>query len=73
MDLIIVDVCHKYEYVKSDSKNAFRILRPKGWILWPDYRNGWSDVDKYFEELVEKKISLFHIPSTHLVTFISED
>lgn len=38
MDLVFIDSDHTYEFVKSDSDNAFQILRPGGVIVWDDYR-----------------------------------
>ena len=41
MDLVFVDGAHTYEYVRSDSENALRMLSPNGAIVWDDcnYRN----------------------------------
>jgi len=36
-DLILVDACHEYPYVKSDSLNAIRHVRPGGVVIWHDY------------------------------------
>ena len=38
MDLVFIDSDHTYNFVKSDSDNAFEMLRPGGVILWDDYR-----------------------------------
>jgi predicted O-methyltransferase YrrM len=38
IDLVFVDAAHTYEFVLSDSRNAFKLLRHgKGIILWHDY------------------------------------
>jgi predicted O-methyltransferase YrrM len=37
IDLVVVDGDHSYKFVKSDSENAFKLLRPGGMILWDDY------------------------------------
>ena len=36
-DLILIDGCHSYEYAVSDTRNALRVLRPGGAIVWHDY------------------------------------
>lgn len=36
-DLVFIDGCHYREYVKSDTENALRNLRPGGLIVWHDY------------------------------------
>jgi predicted O-methyltransferase YrrM len=36
-DLIFIDGSHEYEYVRQDTANALRVIRPGGLILWHDY------------------------------------
>ena len=36
-DLAFIDGCHDYNYVKSDTDNALKVVRPGGAILWHDY------------------------------------
>ena len=36
MDLIFIDGCHAYDFVKSDTENAFKMLSEKGVIIWHD-------------------------------------
>ena len=41
VDMVFVDGAHSYEYVKSDSQRALRLLRGgRGVILWHDYGTG---------------------------------
>lgn len=50
MDFIFIDGSHSYEYVKSDTQNALKLLRNgKGIIIWHDY--GWSEVIQALNEL----------------------
>ena len=37
VDLVFVDAGHTYDYVKSDTENAFRLIKPGGVILWHDF------------------------------------
>jgi predicted O-methyltransferase YrrM len=57
MDFIFVDGSHSYEYVLADSRNALRLLKHRGVILWHDYvRSGptpWPGVVKAINELHE--------------------
>lgn len=39
MDLVLVDACHLFDYVISDSHAAFRLLGDRGAILWHDFGN----------------------------------
>lgn len=36
-DFAFIDGCHAYNYVKSDTQNVMRIMRPGGIIIWHDY------------------------------------
>lgn len=56
IDLVLVDGNHAYEFVKSDTANAFKMIRPGGVIIWDDYL--WdkkypecADVTRYLDEL----------------------
>ena len=37
MDLVFIDGCHQFEYVKKDSINSFEILNKNGFLVWHDY------------------------------------
>lgn len=41
VDLMFVDGAHSYEYVRSDSDAAYRMVKPGGLILWHDYDSRW--------------------------------
>jgi predicted O-methyltransferase YrrM len=43
IDLVIVDASHNLPYVISDTRNAFRIVRPGGVIVWDDYESMRSE------------------------------
>ncbi|HID72897.1 TPA: class I SAM-dependent methyltransferase [Candidatus Micrarchaeota archaeon] len=36
-DLVFIDGCHTYDYVKSDTENSLKHLGPEGAIIWHDY------------------------------------
>ena len=69
MDLIFVDGSHQYNYVKVDSENAFKMLRPGGVIIWDDYATVHWGVTKALHELFNEK-PLYWIKDTGLVIFI---
>jgi predicted O-methyltransferase YrrM len=71
IDLIFIDGNHLYENVKSDSFNAFRMLRSKGVIIWDDYHAGYPGVMKCLDELAESK-PLVRIAKTRLVVYRSD-
>ena len=37
MDLVFIDAVHTYDRVRSDTLNAFKLLRPGGIVVWDDY------------------------------------
>jgi len=50
-DLVLVDAGYEYDYVKSDTKNALRLLAPEGGLsVWHDFPNT-SGVCAWLEEL----------------------
>jgi predicted O-methyltransferase YrrM len=52
-DIIFIDGCHYYEYVKKDTQNAIRYLKSGGLIIWHDY--GYlKDVSKVVDETADK-------------------
>ena len=52
IDLVFVDASHAYPYVKSDSLQALRLLRPGGGlIVWHDYSRDWPGVIRALDEL----------------------
>jgi len=55
-DMVFVDGCHYFDYVKSDTDNSLRVLRPGGIIVWHDY-GAYQDVSRVVDETA-KTISL---------------
>jgi len=53
MDMVTVDGSHTYRFVRSDSLNAFRMIRPGGVILWHDFESMRSEygVSRFVDEL----------------------
>lgn len=48
-DLVFIDGCHAYDYVRSDTANALKHTTPDGMILWHDYGNK-ADVARAVDE-----------------------
>lgn len=51
MGLVFIDGGHSYDVVKSDSVNAFKMLRPGGVIVWDDYNVDWPGAMQAIDEL----------------------
>jgi predicted O-methyltransferase YrrM len=52
VDLFFVDGAHSYDYVASDTRNAFRCVRPGGVIAWHDFgRYGVNGVTRLVREV----------------------
>lgn len=71
IDFIFIDASHDYEYVRSDSLWALKLLRDgRGTIAWHDYLPCWQGVMDALDELymTEPKLKgLRHIEGTGLV------
>jgi predicted O-methyltransferase YrrM len=69
IDLIFIDGNHSYEYVKSDTENAFKMLSENGVIVWHDYDYIiHRDVFKYLNKLVED-YKIYSIPNTRFAIY----
>jgi predicted O-methyltransferase YrrM len=76
VDFILVDANHSYECVKSDTENAFRLLRPGGVIVWDDYR--WLEchaecagVTLFLNELQNTR-SIFSVTGTRFAIYVDK-
>lgn len=74
IDLVFIDGGHDYATVKSDTENAFKILR-KGrpaCAFWHDYRNPDCSGNTYFLDELSKSLDLFHVEDTMLCGWFSQ-
>jgi predicted O-methyltransferase YrrM len=72
-DLIFVDADHDFESVMNDTAVAFKLLSPKGVILWHDYVHhqffhGMGGVPEALNEFQKKK-SIYAIRGTSLAIY----
>jgi predicted O-methyltransferase YrrM len=65
VDLVFVDGCHHYEYVRSDSAKAMAMLAPGGAVVWHDYSAYAPGVVRALEEIRAAR-PLVHIAGTSL-------
>ena len=49
LDLVFIDGCHDYAYVKTDTANALQFLSKGGLIIWHDY-GMYEDVSRVVDE-----------------------
>ncbi|MBI5765228.1 MAG: class I SAM-dependent methyltransferase [Planctomycetes bacterium] len=56
IDLATVDGSHTYKFVRCDSMNAFRMIRPGGVILWHDFESMRSEygVSRFVDEMRDR-------------------
>jgi hypothetical protein len=74
VDFVFVDGDHGYDYVRSDTENAFSMLSSKGVIVWHDYGSKWKDVSLFLRELAtQREKEIFHLESTNLAVHITEN
>lgn len=74
MDVVFVDGAHSYDYVKSDTEVALRLLKPEGGlILWHDYSSPyWKDLTLAMNELYQDNPefkTMRHVTGTVLVVW----
>ncbi len=69
MDLVFIDGNHSYEFVKTDTENAFKMLSPNGVILWHDYDYIiHRDVFKYLNQM-SKSYPIYSVPGTRFAVY----
>jgi predicted O-methyltransferase YrrM len=65
--LVFVDGSHAYDYVLSDTREALKMVKKGGIIIWHDY-GIWDGVTKALEEIENKdKLGLKNVGGTSLV------
>ncbi len=64
LDFILIDGCHTYKYAVADTRNALRVIRPGGTIVWHDY-GMLEDVSRAVDEC-SRRISVRAIQGTRL-------
>lgn len=66
IDLFFVDGAHTYEYVRSDTMNALRCVRPGGVIAWHDFgRAGTNGVRRFLLQLGRRR-TIYCVPGGSL-------
>jgi predicted O-methyltransferase YrrM len=68
-DLVLVDACHQYKFVKSDTAKALDRLAPSGLIIWHDYYpdvSAWPDVFRVVNEFAKVHEGVIHLRDTHI-------
>lgn len=64
-DMIFIDGCHAYEYVKSDTEKALSVVRPGGIVLWHDYAE-MDSVSNAVDEFRDRFQSLCALAQTRI-------
>jgi len=69
MDLVFIDGSHSYDYVKSDTEAALRLLSDRGTIVWDDYLY-YPGIYRVVTELSPQlDRPIFHIVGTRLAVY----
>jgi hypothetical protein len=69
MELVFIDGSHSYDYVRSDSAAALRMLSDRGTIVWDDYLY-YPGVYRHLNELsATLDRPIFHIVGTRLAVY----
>jgi predicted O-methyltransferase YrrM len=73
VDLIYIDAAHTYDYVKSDTLSALRMLSPTGTIIWDDYTTGAGVYEFITKFAPTMDRPVFHIFGTRVVLYSRKD
>lgn len=69
MDLIFIDGNHSYDFVKSDTENALKMLSENGVIIWHDYDYIiHKDIFRYLNQF-SKTHAVYAIPHTRFAIY----
>jgi hypothetical protein len=72
VDFFFIDGAHSYEYVRSDTLNAFECCQPGSVIAWHDYgRLGVNGVTRWLTELARTE-SIHVIPGGSLAFMVKK-
>lgn len=67
VDVFFVDGAHSYEYVKSDTMNAFECVHEGSMLLWHDFgRVGVNGVSRWLFELTSAGFDIYAVPGGSL-------
>jgi predicted O-methyltransferase YrrM len=67
VDLFFVDGAHSYDYVRSDTLQAFSCVHGGGVIAWHDYgRWGVNGVSRWLHELARSGREIYRLPGSSL-------
>ncbi len=73
MDFVYVDGAHTYDFVKSDSANALRLLSPTGTIAWDDYTTGTGVYEHILEIAASSDRPIYHVFGTRMALYSRQD
>jgi predicted O-methyltransferase YrrM len=57
MDFVFVDGCHESPIVDQDTREAFRLVSPAGWIIWHDVDMDAPDVLRCLSAVPQRNIA----------------
>jgi predicted O-methyltransferase YrrM len=69
IDIVFIDGNHSFQYVKSDTENAFKMLSDNGVIVWHDFDFiVHKDVFTYLNQL-SKECPIYSVPHTRFAIY----
>jgi predicted O-methyltransferase YrrM len=68
MDFVLVDGCHVYDGVLSDSEKAFELLGERGVVLWHDFAN-LREVTRAVTSVARRQ-RIYHIEGTFFAMYV---
>lgn len=55
IDVIVIDALHMYNAIRVDTYSAYKILKPKGYIIYDDY-GAYTEVKHAVDTLVKERV-----------------
>jgi hypothetical protein len=68
VDFAYIDGGHTLPIVTKDTENSFRVLSPRGTIVWDDYFHLYPEVVKFLDDLADR-YSLYGIAGSNYVIY----
>ena len=69
-DFVFVDANHSEPFVRKDTENTLKMIRPGGVILWHDYAPVHPGVQKVLDEF-STTYPIYHIEGTCLAVYFA--
>lgn len=71
--LVFIDGGHDYDTIKSDSDNAFKLIRNDGVIVWDDCNAAWPGVVSYLSKELAGLVNAFFLEKDNMTVYYAPE